>query len=96
MQGGTPSSSPSLAELEGIVTSDWQRYALPCHATVRSPVTVKTFGLLQDRAGIWLDFPDFKHDYIKDVYWSDLCFASRGPRTGSFHSDCDLIHENNI
>ena len=36
---------------------------------------MKTFGLLPDRAWIWLDFPDFKHDYIKEVYWSDVCFA---------------------
>ena len=53
-----------------------------------SAVTVKTFGLLPDRAWIWLDFPDFKHDYIKEVYRSDLCFASHGLRTGDFHGDC--------
>ena len=26
---------------------------------------MKTFGLLPDRAWIWFDFPDFKHDYKK-------------------------------
>ena len=51
------------------------------------PVTVKTFGLLPDRALIWLDFPDFKHDYIKEVYRSDVCFAGRGLRNGDFHGD---------
>ena len=54
-------------------------------------VTVKTFGLLLDRAWIWLYFPDFKHDYIKGVYWFDVCFAVRGPRTSDFHSDCHCI-----
>ena len=46
-----------------------------------SAVTVKTLGLLPDQAWILFDFPDFKHDYIKEVYRSDLCFAfrSRGP-----------------
>ena len=51
-------------------------------------VTVKTFGLLPDRAWIWLDFPDFKQDYIKKVYRSNVCFAGHGMRTGDFHSDC--------
>ena len=49
---------------------------------------MKTFGLLPDRAWIWCDFPDFKHDYIKVVCWSDVCFAGRGPQTGDFHGDC--------
>ena len=51
-------------------------------------VTVKTFGLLLDQAWICLDFPDFKHDYIKEVYRSDMCFAGPGLQTGDFHSDC--------
>ena len=42
------------------------------------PVTVKTFGLLLDKAGIWFDFPDFKHDYIKEVYRSDVYFVVCG------------------
>ena len=41
-------------------------------------VTEKAFGLLPDRALIWLDFPDFKHHYIKEVYRSNVCFAGRG------------------
>ena len=49
--------------------------------------TVNTFGFLLDRAWIWLDFPDFKHDFIKEVYRSDVCFAGRGPRTSDFHGD---------
>ena len=48
---------------------------------------MKTSGLLLDRAWIWLDFPDFKHDYIKEAYWSDVCFASHCSWTGDFHSD---------
>ena len=36
----------------------------------------------------WLDFIDFKHDYIEEVYWSDMCFAGLGPRTVEFHGDC--------
>ena len=51
-------------------------------------VTVKTFGLLLDQAWIWLDFPDLKHDYINEVYWFNVCFAGRGPRTCDFHGDC--------
>ena len=31
------------------------------------------------KAWTWLDFPDFKHDYMKEVYRSDMCFASRSP-----------------
>ena len=50
-------------------------------------VNVKTFGLLPDRAWIWLDFPDFKHDSIKEVYQSDVSFAGHGPQTRDFHSD---------
>ena len=44
----------------------------------------------QDWVWIWLDFPDFKHDYhdIKDIYWSNVCFACRGPWTVDFHGDC--------
>ena len=42
-------------------------------------VTVKNFWLLTDQAWIWFDFPDFKHDYIKEVDWSDVCFAVHGP-----------------
>ena len=41
------------------------------------PVTVKTFGLLLDRAWIWLYFPDFKHDYIKEAYRSDMFCGPR-------------------
>ena len=33
--------------------------------------TVKTFGLFPDRGRIWLDFADFKHEYI-EVYRSEL------------------------
>ena len=54
-------------------------------------VTMKTFGLLLDRAWIWLDFPDFKLDYIKEAYRSDVCFAGRGPLTGDFHDDWTRI-----
>ena len=43
------------------------------------------FGLLPGWAWICLDFCDFKHDYIKEVYRSDVCFACRGPRTSDFH-----------
>ena len=50
-------------------------------------VTVKTFELLPNRGWIWLDFADLKHDYIKEVYWSDMCFAGHGPQTGQFQSD---------
>ena len=32
-------------------------------------------------------FSGFKHDYIKEVYWSDVCFAGHGPRTSDFHGD---------
>ena len=45
-------------------------------------VTVKTFELLLDQGWIWLDFPDFKHDYLKQVCRSDVGFlpaAVRGP-----------------
>ena len=49
---------------------------------------METFGLLSDLAWIWLDFPDIKHDYIKEVYRFDMCFSGRGPQTGDFHSDC--------
>ena len=49
---------------------------------------MKNFGLLPDPAWIWLDFPDFKHDYIKEVYRSDVCFAGHGPQTNDFHDDC--------
>ena len=52
--------------------------------------SLKIFGLLPDRAWIWLDFPDLKHDYIKGVYRSDMCFAGHGPRTCDFHGDCSL------
>ena len=34
--------------------------------------TVKTFGLFPDRGRIWLDFADFKHEYIEEVYQSEL------------------------
>ena len=51
-------------------------------------VTVKTFGLLLDRAWIWLDFPGFKRYYIKEAYQFDVCFDACGPPTGDFHSDC--------
>ena len=52
-------------------------------------VTVKTFGLLSNRAWIWLDFPGFKHDNacIKEVSWSHVCVAGHGWRTGDFHGD---------
>ena len=46
--------------------------------------------VLPDWAWIWLDFPEFKHDYIKEVYWSNMCFAGRSPQTGDFHGDCIL------
>ena len=45
------------------------------------------FGLLPDRAWIWLDFPDFKDGYIKEVYQCGMCFAGSGPRTGDSHGD---------
>ena len=51
----------------------------PYLLVVTAPDAVKTFGLLPDRAWIWLDCPDFKHDHIKEVYQSDVCFAVRGP-----------------
>ena len=57
----------------------------------QSPWKMKTFGLLTcltDRAWIWLDFPDFKHYFIKEVYKSDACFAGCGPRTCNFRSGC--------
>ena len=53
----------------------------------RSIVTAKTFGLLPDQGWIWLHFPDFKHDYIKEVYRSDMCFVGRGLRTSDFRGD---------
>ena len=52
---------------------------------------MKTLGLLPDRAWIWLDFPDFKHDYVKEVYRSDGWFAGCGPQTDDFHSDWTLL-----
>ena len=53
----------------------------PYLLVVTAPEAVKTFGLLPDRARIWLDFPDFKHDHIKEVYRSDVFCR---PRTGDF------------
>ena len=47
-------------------------------------VTMKTFGLLPDEGWIWLDFADFKHDYIKEIYQSGMRFVSHGLRTGKF------------
>ena len=40
--------------------------------SLSNTVIMKTYGLLPDRAWIWLDFPDFKHDYRKEVYLSDV------------------------
>ena len=62
-------------------------HSLPAVNIFSTTVTVKNFGLLLDRVWIWLDFPDFKHDYVKEVYRFDVCFAGRGPRTGDFHGD---------
>ena len=45
---------------------------LPNHS-LSNTVIMKTYGLLPDQAWIWLDFPDFKHDYRKEVYLSDVC-----------------------
>ena len=61
-----------------------------------SSVTVKTFELLPYWGWIWLDFRDFKHDYIKNVYRSDICFAGRGPRTADFHGDCVIVIDESI
>ena len=57
----------------------WNMSSLVQLHVLAGSVTVKTFGLLPDRAWIWLDFPDLKHDYIKEVYRSNVCFA--GPRS---------------
>ena len=46
--------------------------------TIGPAVTVKTFGLLPDQGWFWLDFLDFKHDYIKKVYQSEVCFVGCG------------------
>ena len=59
-------------------------------------VTVKTFELLQDGGWIWLDFPGFKHYYMKEVYPSDVCFAVCGQRTGDFHCDCGYARSQGI
>ena len=47
-------------------------------------VTVIFRELLLARAWIWLDFVDMKHDYIKEVSGSDVCFVGCGLRTGEF------------
>ena len=60
----------------------------PGHTFESPSVTVKTLGLLLDRAWIWLGIPGFKHDYLKEVYQSDVCFVGCGLRTGDFHGDC--------
>ena len=51
---------------------------------------MKTFELLPDLGWIWLDFQDFKHDYIKEVNRSNVCLAARGPRTSDLHGDCNI------
>ena len=56
------------------------------HSRRQSPQ--KLFGLILERGWIWLDFPDFRYEYIKEVYWSHLCFVGHGPWTGDFRSDC--------
>ena len=57
--------------------------SLKSHETV----TAKTFGFLQDPGWILLDFPYFKHDYIEEVYQSNVCFFGRGPQTTDFCGD---------
>ena len=47
----------------------------------------ENFWAFAGRAWIWLDFPDSRHDCIKEVYQSDMCFASRGLRTDYFRGD---------
>ena len=72
-----------------IVTVSYWRSPYPqwCMDLVRKqPWKVRTFS---GWAWIWLDFPDLKHDYIKEVYRSDVCFASHSLRTGDFHGDCE-------
>ena len=39
----------------------------------------KVLGFWPDREWIWLELADFKHDYIEEVYWSDVCFVSHVP-----------------
>ena len=52
-------SSSAAAESPVKFQSDW--------------VTAKTVRLLPDWGWIWLNFADFKHEYKKEVYWSDVC-----------------------
>ena len=52
-------------------------------------VTVKTFELLPDRGWIWLDFLDFKHDLLKEVYQSGMCLQRS---TLSFLAGCPKSH----
>ena len=40
--------------------------------------------VLLDWAWIWIDFADFKHDYIMEVYQSNMCLVSPCPQTVSF------------
>ena len=35
-----------------------------------------------------IDFAYIKHDYTLEVYRSDVCFVSHGPRTNKVHDDC--------
>ena len=91
-----------------INNSQWTRIGVCDHdftsnaAAIMYTVTMKTFGLLSDRAWIWLDFPDFKHYYIKGglPVGRVLTAAVRGPVifkvTGTlskdFESFCDQGH----
>ena len=81
-----PGSGPSC-----VVDQAWGTSRVPARSSPdlgdKDAVTEKTFGLLPHWAWIWFDFPDFQHDCIKEVYQSDVCFASHGPRTSHFHGD---------
>ena len=61
-----------------------------CHC--QCAVTVKSFELLLDQGCNWYDFDDFKHDYSKKVYRSNVCFVSCGPWTDGFAvTECDIV-----
>ena len=68
-----------LALVQVVVWSLSSTKPLPEPMLTAHTVTVKTFGLLPERLWIWLDFVDSKHDYIKEIYRSDVCFVVRGP-----------------
>ena len=63
LSGAKPSPRTLRTVLNPLSFHQW---FLNCQVSLwgRESVTVKTFGLSPDRARIWLDFPDFKHDYI--------------------------------